>query len=358
MKKFLNFIEVKLLKRLGLVLIVNLLTLLFFLPLSVFAVIKYKGIQPGKTSKDEVTTILGEPTNEINSSSYEYRSPIKKRIEKVVIEYKTVESKPIVDKIDLLLIKPVDRSAQTKKDNLPDNPKFQGENSEGKFEEYYGSTKSVMLTYQSKTPESGIKIISYLSRERFESMSKEFAKNTVGPKQPSTGEEPKKPNGTEPKKQTEVASIPTEAKQHLQQGMTYASLAQTNPKTKSENYDNAIIEFTNAIEVNQDYAEAYSNRGVAYMQQKKYNKAERDLIKASELKPDDPVIQYNLAALYSLQKKIDLSLDSLDMALENGFNNYDALKPRGKHSDPDLKNLRKDPEFKKVLEKHKVFILK
>jgi len=110
--------------------------------------------------------------------------------------------------------------------------------------------------------------------------------------------------------------------------------------------------------VNPNYAEAYSNRGVAYIQQKKYNKAERDLLNASELKPDDPVIQYNLAAMYSLQKKIDLSLDALDMALKNGFNNYDALKPKGKHSNPDLKNLRKDPEFKRVPEKNKVFILK
>ena len=91
------------------------------------------------------------------------------------------------------------------------------------------------------------------------------------------------------------------------------------------------------------------------MQQKKYNKAEVDLKKAAELKPKDPIIHYNLAALYSLQNKLDLALDELDKALENGFDNYDALKSSGDHV---LKNLRKDPEFRKVLEKHKVFILK
>ena len=94
------------------------------------------------------------------------------------------------------------------------------------------------------------------------------------------------------------------------------------------------------------------------MQQKKYNKAEEDLKKAAGLKPKDPIIHYNLAALYSLQNKLDLALDELDEALENGFSNYDALKSTGENSDPDLKNLRKNPEYRKVLEKHKVFILK
>ena len=94
------------------------------------------------------------------------------------------------------------------------------------------------------------------------------------------------------------------------------------------------------------------------MQQKKFNKALEDLKKGAELKPKDPIIHYNLAALYSLQNQLDLALDELDEALENGFNNYDALKPTGAKSDPDPKNLRHDPEFKKVLEKHKVFILK
>ena len=92
------------------------------------------------------------------------------------------------------------------------------------------------------------------------------------------------------------------------------------------------------------------------MQQKKYNKAEEDLKKASELKQDDPIILYNLAALYSVLKKNDIAIDYLDEALGKGFNNFDALKPKGRKSDPDLNNLRKDPEFKKVLEKHKIFI--
>jgi tetratricopeptide (TPR) repeat protein len=132
------------------------------------------------------------------------------------------------------------------------------------------------------------------------------------------------------------------AELNFQQGMNYV---------QSEDYGNAIMEFTAAIDKFPNYAIAYSNRAVAYMQQKKFNLAADDLKKASELSPTDPNIYYNLAALYSLEKKLDLSLRALDKALELGFNNYDSLR-----RDPDLKNLRKDAEYRHVLEKHKVFL--
>ncbi|KAB2823542.1 MAG: tetratricopeptide repeat protein [Paludibacter sp.] len=236
-------------------------------------------------------------------------------------------------------------------------------NDGGKYQEYYGSTNSIILTYKDKTAKSGVAEISYLSRDKFEAVTKNIPDTPVGEAtttdKPLTSNDKDKPKPAEKAavKETEVAKISPEAKQHLQQGMTYVSLAKSNPKTKSENYNNALLEFSKAIEISPKYAEAYSDRGVVYMQQKKYNKAEVDLKKAAELNPKDPYILYNLTALYSIEKKNDLALDYLDQALANGFNNYDVLRPSGKDSDPDLANLRKDPEFKKVLEKHKVFIM-
>lgn len=132
------------------------------------------------------------------------------------------------------------------------------------------------------------------------------------------------------------------AKLNFQQGMNYV---------QSEDYGNAIKEFTAAIDKFPDYSSAYANRAVAYMQQKKFNLAADDLKKASELTPEDPNVYYNLTALYSLQKQLDLSLGALDKALEYGFNNYDSLR-----KDPDLKNLRKHSEYRQVLEKHKIFL--
>ena len=133
-----------------------------------------------------------------------------------------------------------------------------------------------------------------------------------------------------------------EAKLNLQQGLNYA---------RAKDYDNAINEFTLAIQKNPQMAVALSNRGIAYMQQKKFNKAMDDLQKAREMAPKDPVIHYNLAALYSAQNQLDRAMDFLDSALALGFADYDSLR-----RDPDLANARAHPDFRKILEKHKVFL--
>jgi Tfp pilus assembly protein PilF len=140
------------------------------------------------------------------------------------------------------------------------------------------------------------------------------------------------------------AGVPAEAKLNLQQGMNYL---------RARDFDNAIKEFSIAIQKYPNYDVAYSNRAVAYMQQHKFNKAMDDLKKAVEINPNNPIAHYNFTALYSLQNQLDRSLDSLDRALELGFDNYDALR-----NDTDLNNVRQHPEFVKILEKHKVFIMK
>ena len=88
------------------------------------------------------------------------------------------------------------------------------------------------------------------------------------------------------------------------------------------------------------------------MQQKKFNKAQEDLNRALELAPESPSIHYNMACLHSLNGKVDLALDEIDAALTRGFSEYDGLR-----RDSDLDNVRRHPEFRKVLEKHKVFIV-
>jgi tetratricopeptide (TPR) repeat protein len=142
-----------------------------------------------------------------------------------------------------------------------------------------------------------------------------------------------------------------EVKAHLKQGMSYVSVAKSSPHNFHENIANAINEFSNAITKDPSYAEAYSNRAVAYMMQRKYNKALDDLKKAKELKPDSASIRYNLASVHSLMGNTDYGMDELDAALEKGFNDYESLR-----RDPDIDNLRKHKEFRRILEKHKVFI--
>jgi tetratricopeptide (TPR) repeat protein len=144
-----------------------------------------------------------------------------------------------------------------------------------------------------------------------------------------------------------------EVKAHLDKGMSYVSVAKSSPGTFNENMENAVNEFSNAVNKDPKYAEAYSNRAVAYMMQKKYNKALDDLKKAKELRPDSATIRYNLASVHSLMGNTDYGMDELDAALEKGFNDYESLR-----RDPDINNLRKHKDFQKTLEKHKVFISK
>ena len=89
-----------------------------------------------------------------------------------------------------------------------------------------------------------------------------------------------------------------EVKAHLKQGMSYVSIAKnaTSKSVFNENLDNAIAEFSNAITKDPNYAEAYSNRAVAYMLQKKNNKALDDLKKAKEIKPDSATIRWAISA--------------------------------------------------------------
>lgn len=155
-----------------------------------------------------------------------------------------------------------------------------------------------------------------------------------------------------------VVAAPTgpslEVQSHIKQAFAYISMAKNAQGTlREENIDNALREFSQAVEKDPNYAEAYSNRSIAYMQQKKFNKAEDDLRRAKELAPNSPSVRYNYACLHSLKADVDLALDEIDAALAKGFSDYDALR-----LDPDLNNVRKHPEFRKILEKHKIFIIK
>jgi len=132
------------------------------------------------------------------------------------------------------------------------------------------------------------------------------------------------------------------AKQHLHQGIQYAA---------RRDYDNAVNEFSLAIQKHPRYAAAYANRAVAYMQQKKFNLAMDDLKKAVEIDPKDPNVHYNLACWYSLQRQFDRAFVSLDAALAHGFRDYETLR-----QDPQLAELRKQPDWRKTLERHKVFL--
>lgn len=63
-----------------------------------------------------------------------------------------------------------------------------------------------------------------------------------------------------------------------------------------------------------------------------------------ELRPNDPVVRYNLACSYALLGKSDASLKSLRQAIEMGYRDFRYIR-----EDRDLDAIRSDPRFDRIL---------
>lgn len=63
----------------------------------------------------------------------------------------------------------------------------------------------------------------------------------------------------------------------------------------------------------------------------------------SELRPDDPIVYYNLACSYALAERLELAMIALDRALTLGYRDFKWMT-----RDPDLRKLRLSPLYKKI----------
>ena len=68
--------------------------------------------------------------------------------------------------------------------------------------------------------------------------------------------------------------------------------------------------------------------------------------KIAKLLPDDPTTQYNLACSYSNLNDVDRALESLERAFQLGYRDISHMM-----RDSDLKNLRRDRRFPKLVER-------
>lgn len=62
--------------------------------------------------------------------------------------------------------------------------------------------------------------------------------------------------------------------------------------------------------------------------------------KLAQLRPDDPLVLYNLSCSYSLLNQIDKSLAAIKLAIDAGYDDFPFLE-----KDSDLKNLLSDRRF-------------
>jgi tetratricopeptide (TPR) repeat protein len=67
--------------------------------------------------------------------------------------------------------------------------------------------------------------------------------------------------------------------------------------------------------------------------------------KALELSPNDPIMMYYGANLYSRLMEKDKAVELIPAAVKNGYENFEWIK-----RDPDFDNIRKEPGFLKLIQ--------
>ena len=91
-------------------------------------------------------------------------------------------------------------------------------------------------------------------------------------------------------------------------------------------YDEAIIEYRKAIELNPNYTETHDNLGMAYGKKGMYDEAIIEYKKAIEINPDDNKAYNNLGVAYERKGMLDEAIDEYKKAIE--LNPNDA-EPHG-----------------------------
>ena len=122
-------------------------------------------------------------------------------------------------------------------------------------------------------------------------------------------------------------------------------------ETRAKNQQNLDFEIEfleKLLEKDSNYTDALFILGELYTRKKEFEKALEIDLKLTQLRPDDPLVFYNLACDYSLLNKKTPGIKSLEKAFQLGYNDIDYL-----YKDPDLKNLRESKRFGQIIEKYK-----
>ena len=96
------------------------------------------------------------------------------------------------------------------------------------------------------------------------------------------------------------------------------------------------------------YVECLMYLGNAYTATWMYEKGLKVDLKLSRLRPEDPLVHYNLACSFSLLGKLNESLESLEKAVDLGYDDLMYLE-----NDSDLDSLRDDEIYKVLINKLK-----
>jgi tetratricopeptide (TPR) repeat protein len=97
---------------------------------------------------------------------------------------------------------------------------------------------------------------------------------------------------------------------YLRRGIAYYNDSQ---------YDQAISDFTKALEINPRDADAYSNRGSVYREKGQYEQAISDSNKALEINPNFGMAYYQRGRVYYLKGEYNKSWNDIKKTQDLGF---------------------------------------
>jgi tetratricopeptide (TPR) repeat protein len=92
-----------------------------------------------------------------------------------------------------------------------------------------------------------------------------------------------------------------------------------------------------------DYVEALQLLGDHYTQRRRYGDSLNVDKQLSQIEPRNPLVFYNLACSYALNREVDLAAAALEKALALGYRDFHWLS-----KDPDLRRLRKHPRYRTI----------
>jgi len=117
-------------------------------------------------------------------------------------------------------------------------------------------------------------------------------------------------------------------------------------KNKQDDIDFEIRFYESLIEKKPDFIEALAALGDLYTQKGQYKQGLSVDEKLMQLRPEDPIVLYNLACSYSLLEEKDRAYRTIKKAINCGYDNFEHLE-----QDADLENLRNDSRFQRYISK-------
>lgn len=113
---------------------------------------------------------------------------------------------------------------------------------------------------------------------------------------------------------------PNDAKFYIDRGVAYGQKGQ---------FEQAIADFTKAIEIDPKSTDAYFNRAVAYAKKNQHDRAISDYTKALQTGPKDAGTYYYRGIAYLEKRQFDQAADDFTNAIEIGIKDPSAYYYRG-----------------------------